>query len=518
MDNLKNLKDRPASEKEDIARAGGIASGQVRRRQRSFKEIAIAIVSMKPSSAMVVRFKELYPDIQREISTVKDMLVLSQVSKAIMKADTLAFCAVKDLIGDDEEPDDNETSKFDLTDFEACCEACGYPPPYKKQIEMADFVFAEDDEPRLLLGARKYGKTDYAVIVKSAQMIALYGATIILVTKEQDRVRELALEIGRCLECLGITEFKRKSSKLIVLNSNKTKEPNLKAISIGSKGFRGRHPKFAILDDPITPESVSKADRKKAKAIYDELLKLTKRVRILGQPVHKKDLYQLTRKKIKVLEVPYGSIPELDADLDVLRMAGVDESSINASYFLKIDDVSTMPFADIELTDAKIDISQGTVCSIDPSHEGGDTTAMTIVHTYLDRLLIVGFAWPKAWYDCLDEIIEAARKYNIKRGYFENNALGDEPIRQLNNLKNNPEYSDLACLWTGFKSLDNKEAKIQNAGMFLKFFLLSRESNNEYKNQLIDYEVGADHDDAPDSLANWLINTKLMETAKRKIT
>ena len=498
---------------------GGRASGIAKRKKRTFREIAELALEAKPKEERIKAVLKDFDEAGYEVLTAKDLIVFGQINKAV-KGDTYAARFVNDLIGEEKEEADeseSENGKLDLTDFEACCKACGYPKPYAKQIEMAEFVFSQKEEPRLLLGARKYGKTDYCVIVKSAQMIALHNATILLITREQDRVSELATEIGRCLEALGVKDFKRKSSEQIVLRSNNAKEPNLRALSLNSKGFRGRHPQYAILDDPVTPESVSKADRKKAKSVYDELLKMVKRVRILGQPIHKKDLYQLTRKIINTMEVPYGSIPPLDEDLDVLRLAGVDESSINASYFLKIDDVSTMPFADIEMTDAKIDISQGTVASVDPSHEGGDTTAMTIVHTYLDRLIVIGFACKKAWYDCLDEIIEVVRKYNVARGYFENNALGQEPIRQLNGLKNNPEYGDLNCVWTGFKSVDNKEAKIQNAGMFLKYFMLSRESNNEYKNQLTEYEAGADRDDAPDSLANWLINTKLMETAKRKI-
>jgi hypothetical protein len=405
--------------------------------------------------------------------------------------------------------EENKEEKIDLNNFEKCCAACGYAKPYPKQVDMAEFIFDSSNEPRLLLGARKYGKTDYCVIVKSAQMIALYSTTIILVTKEQGRTWELALEIGRCLECLGVKEFLRKSSNLIVLKANNSKEPNLKAISISSKGFRGRHPEYILLDDPVTPEASSKADRQKAKKVYDELLKLTQRVRILGQPVHKKDLYQLTRTKIKTMEVPYGTIPELDIDLEVLRLAGVDEASINASYFLKIDDISLMPFADIEITDAKIDVLEGTMCSIDPSHEGRDYTAVTIAKVHLERILVVGFCFKRAWYDCLCEIGEIIKRYNVKVGYFENNALGQEPVRQLNRL-------DLNCRFVGFKSLDNKEAKIQNAGMYVNTLILSKESNAEYISQIIDYEAGAGNDDAPDSLANWLLNSGWMKAAREK--
>ena len=193
----------------------------------------------------------------------------------------------------------------------------------------------------------------------------------------------------------------------------------------------------------------------------------------------------------------------------MLRLSGVDEAIINASYFLKIDDISSMPFADIEITDAKIEVSDGTMCSIDPSHEGVDYTAITIARVHLERILVVGYCFKKAWYDCLEEIEGIIKRYNVKVGYFENNALGQEPVRQLNRL-------NLNCRFVGFKSFDNKEAKIQNAGMYVNTLMLSKESNAQYISQIIDYEAGAEHDAAPDSLANWLINSGWMKAAREK--
>lgn len=48
------------------------------------------------------------------------------------------------------------------------------------------------------------------------------------------------------------------------------------------------------------------------------------------------------------MEVPFGQIPELDEDLDVQREAGVDEKSIQASYFLKFDPEVDATFSGIE--------------------------------------------------------------------------------------------------------------------------------------------------------------------------
>jgi hypothetical protein len=497
----------PPQKRAAIAKKGGFAAAKAKAQKKTYSEIARLILEQRLNDDEVQGIVAKYPNLAIGDINVKLMTVLGLTTKA-MQGDVNAFEKIQELAPDDIAETETD-KKLDLADFESCCELCGYPPPFRKQIEMANFIFSERNEPRLLLGARNYGKTEYAVIVKAAQQIALKGLTIILITKEEARARDLTLEISRCLECLGIKDFKRNSSEVIQLASNASKEPNLKAISLGGKGFRGRHPQLIVLDDPITPEASSKADRDKAKKVYDELLKLCKRVRIIGQPVHKQDLYQITRKKIKTMEVPYGSIPALDIDLQSLRLAGVDEGSINASYFLKVDDVGQMPFSDIEITNAKFDASDGTLASIDPSHEGGDWTAITIAKVHLERILIVGFCFKAAWYDCLNDIAGIIKRFNVRLAYFENNALGQEPIRRLNAL-------GLNCNFIGFKSMDNKEAKIQNAGMFVKTLILSAESNAEYKKQIIDYEAGAQHDDAPDSLANWLINSGWMKAAREK--
>jgi predicted phage terminase large subunit-like protein len=374
---------------------------------------------------------------------------------------------------------------------------------------MADFVFDAANEPRLLLGARRYGKSEYSVILKAAQEIALNKTRILLIIRDKERAKDFALEIARCVKALGISDFSRINSSVIQLASNTTKEPNLSAVVLGSKGIRSRHPDIVILDDPITPETASPADKKKAKRVYDEVLKLTQRVRIIGQPVSKADLYDITRQKIKTLEMPHGSIPELDTDLELLRLAGVDEASINASYFLKLTDVGKMPFSDIEIIDVSFDKAKGAIASIDPSHEGGDFTAISICQGHFDKLLIAGFCFKAAWYDCINELSALFAKYNVSICFFENNALGEEPIRQLKKIAP-------AVRVSGFKSLDNKEAKIQNAGMFAKEIIVSKESNTEYIEQLKNYEAGIEHDDAPDSLANLFINLRLQKSAKEK--
>ena len=217
----------------------------------------------------------------------------------------------------------------------------GYPRPYPQQIKMKEYFF---DEPwttpvKMLLATRFYGKTDYITIGGNAHEIYKdddYEGLI--VTKTSGRGREYLGEIRRCLVENGVKVASKGNTRVIV-SGHIGKEPNAYAISIASKAIRSRHPNGIIfLEDIVTPDDVSAKERAKVFRGYEELLKVGKRIAIIGQPVHALDCYQQLRGKVPTLEIKYGTIPELDVDLNAMRAAGVSEKSIQASYFLNIED------------------------------------------------------------------------------------------------------------------------------------------------------------------------------------
>lgn len=381
-------------------------------------------------------------------------------------------------------------------------ERSGYPKPYPKQIEMYDFAFSGENT-RMILGARGYGKTDYITILGLAYSIYKDpNYTAILITKESERGKELVAEIKEILNKFSV-RFKSKAKKKIVVEGCTGKEPNLIALTIRSKGLRGRHPKKIIMDDPITPEDDSQAERRRAKKCYEELLKLTQNVLIIGQPVHKLDLYQELRTKILTLCVIYGDIPELDKDLNALRASGVSEASISASYFLKILDDNTLPLASIKEVDY---CARKNFAWIDPSHKGGDYTAVAIGGRNAGEFVIAGFAFKKAWYDCIEEFKYLFSGLNVLGACIETNGLGELPLIELRKI-------GLPC--EGYNSTEHKHERIINMSTFCDDLRLYRasgnvrsdiiEANNIFIEQTKNYEYNAEHDDAPDACAG-LIN------------
>ncbi len=392
-------------------------------------------------------------------------------------------------------PLDPMLTKRSLTDF---CIAAAYPAPYPKQIEMVDFGISQT-VPRLLLGARGYGKTDYVVIMGLAYEIYLDpSATTLIITKSKERNASMLAEIAAALKSNGVLLEKENASCLRV-HGLKGKDHSISAVTIKTVTLRGRHPKRVIMDDPVTEDDTSDATRTLVEKKYNEVLKLTQNVLIIGQPAHKYDLYAKLRDLVKKLEVPHGTIPELDHDLVAMELAGVDKSSIEASYHLRIMPEGSTPFDNIKYLDA-FPTSTSAVAWIDPSHKGKDHTAISIISAYMQGIAVVGFTYKKAWNHCLDDMLPQLLKYNVKRVGFETNGLGDQPVIMLGQLLQGKGIGVV-----GRDSSLNKHAKIMSAGSYAHLIHLSRQSSKSYTDQVVKYEYGAEPDDAPDSLASGLV-------------
>lgn len=380
--------------------------------------------------------------------------------------------------------------------FTEFCVTAGYPAPFPKQIEMMDFGLNQTD-PRLLLGARNYGKTDYITILGVAYKVYLIGSTYscVIITKEKKRGSAIIAEIAAALKANGV-ELEKENGSCIRVEGRLGKDHSVESVSI-KQSFRGRHPQEMLMDDPVTEEDVSPAMRDLVQRKYNEALKLCSNVLVIGQPAHAHDLYAKLRGLIKKLEVPHGTIPELDHDLDAQRLAGVDEKSIQASYFLKIISDGTAPFEKINYLD-RYPVGDS-VAFLDPSHKGKDLSALSIVRQHFQGVAVVGFAAHRAWNHWAEEVVANLKKFGVKKLCIECNGLGDQPVLLFRSL-----LKDQGIGVVGMDSTDNKHARIMAAGTFAHLIHLSKESDAAYTKGVVQYEYGAEFDDPPDSLATCL--------------
>ncbi len=382
-------------------------------------------------------------------------------------------------------------TQLSFTEF---CESAGYPTPYPKQIEMMNFGMSEGPA-RILLGARGYGKTDYVVILGIAYKLYLDpNFTVLIVTKSDERNAAMLDEIGKACQANGI-QFEKQNASCLRVAGSLGKDHSVSTVTIGATSIRGRHPKAVVMDDPVTEEDVGEATRKKVQRVYNELSKLCQNIMIIGQPVHKFDLYETLRPLLHKMEVPHGSIPELDHDLEAQRLAGVDEASIQASYFLNVKSESSTPFDKIQYIQ-KFPEGGSSVAFIDPS-DGGNDTAVTIFKQYMQGIAVVGFSWKKAWNHALEDMAPLFVKYGVGKLCFETNKHGQQPLEVLRTV-----FPKIGI--TGRNSNNSKHSRIMAAGTYSHMIHISRESSKNYIDQVVHYEYGSKIDDAPDSLATGL--------------
>jgi ABC-type taurine transport system ATPase subunit len=382
--------------------------------------------------------------------------------------------------------------------FEEFVTAADYPAPFPKQVEMMHFGI-EETGTHMLLGARGYGKTDYVTILGAGYRIYRDPQyRVLIVSKSQERNAAMVAEVAKALRANGIA-VETENSKCLRVVGLHGKDHSVSTITVGAKSARGRHPDLVLMDDPVTEEDVSEATRKKVQRLYNEVTKLTPNVLIIGQPAHKYDLYEtlrpLLKEQLKLLEVPHGSIPELDHDLEAQRLAGVSEESIQASYFLKVISEASSPFERVKYID-HFPVGDS-VAFIDPSFEGGDYTALSIVRAHFDGVVVQGHVFKKAWNHCLEEMAARMKECQVRRLCFETNSLGDQPITLLRQV-----LQGIGVV--GKKSTSNKHSRIMAAGPFAHLIHLSKTSDRIYLEHVVKYEYGAKFDDAPDSLASCL--------------
>ncbi len=418
-------------------------------------------------------------------ATIDDYLLEAINSSGLTKEDLLELIQKKDQAGA------NQAKKS----FEEFCSSANYSPPYAKQIDMVRFGM-DELEPRLLLGSRGYGKTDYVVILGIAYRIYLdpEKATHLIITKSKERNAAMLREIQNACMLNGVM-FDRANANHLRARGLHGKDHSVSAVTIKTVTLRGRHPKLVIMDDPVTEDDVSEATRTHVERVYNETMKLCQNVLIIGQPAHQYDLYAKLRGIVKTLEVPHGSIPELDHDLDAQRKAGVDEASISASYLLKVLSEGTSPFNAVKYLD-HFPTGGTAVAFIDPS-EGGDYTAVTILKQYMQGVAAVGFVWKKAWNHCLDDQAAAFKKFGVAKVCFETNCTGNQPLDMLRQL-----WPGLGVV--GKHANSNKHSRIMAAGAFAHLIHLSKESDKLYLDHVVKYEYKSKYDDAPDSLASCL--------------
>ena len=100
-ENLIPFNERTEEEQKRIARMGGKASGEARRRKKTMKENLELLLTMSVGKGKKADIEkgENIKDYAKENVTVEQAMLIAQIQKAL-KGDTQAFEMIRDLIGE----------------------------------------------------------------------------------------------------------------------------------------------------------------------------------------------------------------------------------------------------------------------------------------------------------------------------------------------------------------------------------------------------------------------------------
>lgn len=277
----------------------------------------------------------------------------------------------------------------------------------------------------------------------------------------------------------------------------------------GVKGsLTGKHFDLIFTDDIVNLEDrSSRAEREHTKAIYQELQNLKNRdgrIFNTGTPWHKDDAFSIMPAAEKYDCYSTGLMTE--EEIEHLR-GTMTASLFAANYELKhiaSDDVIFIT----PKTGADASLVEQGVCHVDAAYGGGDYTALTICVKKTTQIpatetepaktsvkyYILGKIWQKHVDDCEEDIIKIRKRCNAGIIYCEDNGDKGYLAKELRGKGERvvTYHEDM-----------NKYIKITTylKSVWQDVFFVDG-TDQEYIDQICDYNENAEHDDAPDSASS----------------
>ena len=367
-----------------------------------------------------------------------------------------------------------------------------------------DMVRGEGD--KTLQAHRGSYKTTCVSIALSFIIVLLPNLRTLFMRKTDTDIKEIVSQVKKILLSEQMRYFVKTiygvDLKLTVataneISTNLTNDPRgtsqLVGIGMGSS-ITGKHFDRIFTDDIVNVQDrISKAERDRTKVAYQELQNIKNRggrIFNTGTPWHKDDAFELMPNPEKWDCNNTGLMSE--EEIDGLRK-GMTASLFAANYLLKHIAAEDVIFENPQIDADPALVEQGE-CHIDAAYGGEDWTAFTICRKTNGKYYVLGKCWRKHVDDVEDEIIQIRKSFNAGRINCENNGdkgyLGKE-------LRAKGERVNI------YHESMNKYLKITT---YLKSewesVIFVKGTDEEYINQICDYNENAEHDDCPDSLAS----------------
>lgn len=209
--------------------------------------------------------------------------------------------------------------------------------------------------------------------------------------------------------------------------------------------------------------------------------------------------------RARIIHVNIFDIPEQFQDPQLLEQAASEKDEIYYDHVwlgAASHKISGYPWIQLEEDYTNDEIQ--CVAFLDPSFKGGDYTALSFVGAKGNQLYCWGMAWRKAWNMCIDDICELMRMYKPAIFEYEDNGgMGAVPEDM---------FAERGVAATGRTNLGNKEVRIFKVAAFTahRTKILRNRCNGAYYDGVTKYNLDAEHDDPPDSLASCFVTAGII--------
>lgn len=367
-----------------------------------------------------------------------------------------------------------------------------------------EMVFCESD--KTLQSHRGSYKTTCITIALAELMLANPAANIMFLRKTDGDVKEVIRQVAKIVKTpmmqavslayWGVPmELTSASATELTTNLYCSARGTSQLVGAGINGsLTGKHFDYIFTDDIVNAQDrVSKAERDHTKLVYQELQNIRNvggRIFNTGTPWHKDDCFTIMPSPE---QYPPSKTGMLDAQkLDELRQS-MTPSLFAANYELKHIADDDVIFTTPQTGAEPFLVEQG-IGHIDAAYGGEDFTAYTICRKVEGKYYLLGKLWHKHVDDCTGEIMQLHAQFNAGKLYCEDNGDKGYLAKQLKRL---------GLRTSTYHENMNKHIKITSyLKAAWKDVVFVAGADEEYINQICDYNENAEHDDAPDSAAS----------------
>lgn len=369
-------------------------------------------------------------------------------------------------------------------------------------------LFSEKDET--LQASRGTYKTTCVSLALALNIILHPNKRTMFMRKTDGDVKEVIKQVYKILENPRTQyivqsiydvnlKFETRSVGEITTNLTTDSKGTSQLIGIGTgSSLTGKHFDCIFTDDIVNiNDRISRTEREHTKLIYQELQNIKNRgghIFNTGTPWHKDDCFSIMPNIVK-----YNCYHE-----EVKKIISEDElkelkesmlpSLFSANYELRHIASEDIIFPNPQTGADTSKIEQARYIHVDASYGGEDYTACTIIKKYDGKIYALGKMWHKHVDNCIDEMIELRKKYNVAKFICEKNAdkgyLAKELRKQGERAVTYHEDMNKFLKITSYLKGDWKNV------------IFVEGTDEDYIQQIEDYNENAEHDDAPDSLAS----------------